>query len=196
MQEVWLEKLEREYADSLAESGDAQRDAWSGGNVNLRPVVDSDDEDDDEEDVEADNDHDDGKEERDGIYLGSEDPAIREAQDDKEDGDPLMVSEESDDEEEMAELRRKVLLSRPFTDIAEDTSKSHISTVAPPAARARDSDDESSLTDNGEDDAFDNIINATPDTDRTGIQAKQRSRGQEHISASFSRTILEAPRKR
>lgn len=182
VQQVWLEKLEREYADSRAGvASSSHQDAWSGGNVNLRPVLDSDDEDGSEADE--------GGPTMDQAEIGL--PIVP----DVEIRDPMALSDDSDDEEEMAELRRKVLLSKPFTNAAETTSKSQISTIPPPQPKLVDSDDEPD-SDNGEDEDFDNIINATPVTDRTGIQAKQRLKGQEHVSAVFSRTVVAAPRKR
>lgn len=176
-EEVWLEKIEREYTDSR-EGGDAANDGddWKGGNMNRRPVVDSDDE--SEEDGEG---NEDGK-------------------DDEEDGgvsvekDPLDISDDSDDEEEMAELRRKVLQSKPFTNPTDTGQKPPPEKISRPEALSVDSDPEPD-SDNGEDDAFDDIINATPVTDRTGIQAKERLRGQENVSAVFSRSVVGAPRK-
>lgn len=152
----------------------------------MRPAIDSDDEDED------------GEEGREGVSVGlsgdhGKDVSLALEEHDR---DPMALSsEESDDEEEMAELRRKVLQSKPFARSDETSSKSTISTIAPPVARLVDSDDEPG-SDNGEDDDFDNIINATPVTDRAGIQAQQRLKGREPVSAVFSRTVVNAPRKR
>ncbi|KAH0131875.1 hypothetical protein KCU67_g16700, partial [Aureobasidium melanogenum] len=46
-----------------------------------------------------------------------------------------------------------------------------------------------------EDDDFDNIMNATPVLDRSGIGAKQKQKAQDQISARFSRTVIDAPSK-
>lgn len=177
---MWLAKIEREYSESRAGGdGGAEEDAWKGGNINRRPVVDSDDEseDDDNEDKDGDVDEDGGVEiER----------------------DPLDISSDSDDEEEMAELRRKVLQSKAFTNPTNAGRKSQPEKITRPESLPVDSDADAEPdpdSDNGDDDAFDNIINATPITDRTGIQAKQRLKGQENISAVFSRTVIGAPKK-
>lgn len=52
-------------------------------------------------------------------------------------------------------------------------------------------------SDNGEDDEFDNIIDATPVTDRTGIIAKEKAKAVSPTiaSATFSRTVVGAPKK-
>ena len=187
MQEVWLEKLEKEYADSRDNANQTSaRDAWSGGNSNRRPVVDSDD---DEEGDDSNS----GAETQPGISRPGPGQNQAEGGDDAE-SDPLDNSEASDDEEEMAELRRKVLQSKPFQSIAEVPSKPHISTIVPPKPRPIDSDDEP-LSDDGEDDDFDIIINATPVTDRAGLQAQQRNRAHDSVRAVFSRTVVDAPRK-
>ena len=174
-EENWLSKIEREYSKSRVEDGSASNEgAWKGGNMNLRPVVDSDDEDEDDSD------------------------APKSSNEDGEEGgvevhDPLAISDEEDDEEEMAELRRRVLASRPFSNPSREDKK-------PPERIARaapilvDSDSESG-SDVGDNDAFDNIIDATPVTDRTGINAKQKLRKQAEASAVFSRSVVEAPKK-
>lgn len=192
MQEVWLEKLEKEYADSRDHANQTSaRDAWSGGNSNRRPVVESDD-DDDEDEVDSKS----GAETQpDTSRPGPSQIIQAEGGDDAEpEPDPLGNSEASDDEEEMAELRRKVLQSKPFQSSAEVSSKPHISTIVPPKPRPIDSDDEP-LSDDGENDDFDIIINATPVTDRAGLQAQQRKRAHDSVRAVFSRTVLDAPRK-
>ena len=189
VQEGWLEKLEKEYADSRDNTNQTSaRDAWSGGNSNRRPVVDSDD---DEEGDDSNS----GAETQPGISRPGPGQTQTEGGDDAE-PDPLDNSEASDDEEEMAELRRKVLQSKPFQSIAEVPSKPHISTIVPPKPRPIDSDDEPLSDDgDGEDDDFDIIINATPVTDRAGLQAQQRNRAHDSVRAVFSRTVVDAPRK-
>ena len=172
-EENWLAKIEREYADSKREGEAGEKeDVWKGGNLNRRPMIDSDEEDEDDSD------------------------APRSAGDDEEGGvgitgDPLAISDEEDDEEEMADLRRRVLASKPFSNPSQEDKK-------PPEKIARspliDSDAESG-SDIGNNDAFDNIIDATPVTDRTGITAKQRLRKDDEASAVFSRSVVNAPKK-
>lgn len=172
-EEVWLAKIEKEYADGRRDSDIAGKgDAWSGGNINRKTVINSD------EDEENDSD------------------ALKSAEDDDEGGveifrDPLAISEEEDDEEEMAELRRRVLASKPFSNPSHEEKK-------PPEKIARtatiDSDAESG-SDIGDNDAFDNIIDATPVTDRTGISAKQRLRTDGGAGAVFSRSVVNAPKQ-
>ena len=173
-EEKWLAKIEREYADSRRE-GDAgkREDAWKGGNLNRRPVVDSDEDDEDDSD------------------------APKSAEDDEDGGvgvavDPPALSEEEDDAEEMADLRRRVLASKPFSNPSQGDRQAPEKIVR---AIPVDSDSESG-SDIGDNSAFDNIIDATPVTDRTGINAKQRLRKDRDLSAVFSRSIVDAPEKR
>jgi pre-rRNA-processing protein TSR3 len=184
-EEVWLEKIEREYAESRAnKEGDTTGDVWAEGNMNRRELLESDD-DEDENGSEGE---------------GSEDANIGH-------GVQLNMpdSEDEDDEEEMAELRRKVLASKPFANPAVDKQPSgdiHIleKQTSPDAEvntdpLAPDSDAESG-TDNEDYDDFDQIANVTPVTDRTGLTAKERQRKLDSASATFSRTVLPAPQKR
>ncbi|KAF4542489.1 protein of unknown function DUF367 [Lasiodiplodia theobromae] len=179
-EETWLAKIEREYntsRDDKAALGEG--DAWEGGNMNRRALDDSDDNDEDDDDDENKNSgEEDGEEERDPYGL---------------------PPDESDDEEEMAELRRRVLASKPFAN-PEPEAKKQPETIARPEAPPtlqEDSDAESGSDIDGMDDEFDDIINATPVTDRTGITAKQRLKTQDTtvMSASFSRASLSAPKK-
>lgn len=127
-----------------------------------------------------------------------------------------IADEESDDEEEMAELRRAVLASKPFANLPKNSStlddedddgKGHIKVVkesdkqhaqdrptspdnksknqkdakegleknADDASEDGHSDDGDDGDDGDDDDeAFDQIINATPMTDRTGVYSKRR----------------------
>jgi pre-rRNA-processing protein TSR3 len=174
---VWLQKIEREYSESRANgNGTSNEDMWLGGNTNRRPVIDSDNEDDGEDDSDAEN-SEDGEDAEGGVEVGK---------------DPMDLSEESDDEEEMAELRRRVLQSKPFSNPTSD-QKQRPETIIRPAQLPVDSDAESG-SDIADNEAFDNIISATPVTDRTGIQAKQRLK-QGDASAVFSRTKVDAPKK-
>ena len=99
----------------------------------------------------------------------------------------------------MAELRRRVLASKPFQNpapaVADDKPQpGRIAQTEPKPAH--DSDDESGSDVGGvEDDDFDNIMNATPVLDRSGIGAKQKQKAQDQISARFSRTVIDAPSK-
>ena len=156
--------------------------------MNRRPVADSDDESDnsngsktkksdDEEDDNDDDDETDG-----GVDLNH---------------NPLALPPESDDEDEMAALRARVLASKPFSNPKTNDAKARPEIIARPnpAPPPEDSDAESG-SDIGDNDAFDNIIDATPVTDRTGIQAKQRLRNEPNPSAVLSRSVIGAPRQR
>ncbi|EOD48183.1 hypothetical protein GTA08_BOTSDO06668 [Neofusicoccum parvum] len=175
-EQAWLDKIEREYNTSRNDKAAlAEGDAWEGGNLNRRAIDDSDDDEEDE-------DKEDGEEEE------------------EEERDPYgLPPEESDDEEEMAELRRRVLASKPFAN-PDPEAKKEPETIAKPEAPPvlhEDSDAESGSDIDGLDDEFDNIINATPVTDRTGITAKQRLKSKDTtaVSASFSRASIGAPKK-
>ena len=177
-EEVWLEKLEREYSQNRTDGGGSAADEiWKEGNTNRRDIMDSDDEDkDDEEEDES---------QGQGVHLE-------------------MPESEDDDEEEMAELRRKVLASKPFADTINEQGASRESHHTHPVRNGektsrnepplQESDAESG-SDDGDYDEFDQIANATPVTDRTGITAKERAKKLETASASFSRTFISAPKK-
>ncbi len=168
-EEVWLEKIEREYAENrVNSSADDDKDAWKGGNTNRRAAIDSDDE------VEEEN--------------------SEEGEDKDEEEDAPSLPEISDDEEEMVELRRKVLQSKPFLNSTNVDQPSGLERVERPNPIHEASDAEAD-SDNGDDDEFDNIINATPVTDRSGIRAKERVKGHDKVSAVFSRTLVNAPKK-
>ena len=176
-EELWLAKLEREYSESrLDNDGTSNEDIWRGGNTNRKPRTSSEDEDSDDYDSSISKDDD-----------GSEDGGVDVPE------DLLDLPDEPDDEEEMADLRRRVLASRPFANPAED-KKPIPEKIQCPAARPVDSDSESgSETENNE--AFDTIIDATPVNDRAGIAAAQRIRQDREASAVFSRSIIMAPKK-
>lgn len=188
-EEAWMARLEREYTDSRAEGDDgAETDIWKGGNTNHRAPVSSDDE--DEEDDEDGEDED--KEQVDGIYLGKKPPKV--VEEPEEDKDPFDISDDSDDEEEMAELRRRVLASKPFSN-PDPEQKKPPEKISRPVPLKEDSEVEAD-SDNGDDDEFDNIINATPVTDRTGINARERAKAPEPLaSATFSRSVVGAPKR-
>ncbi|KAH0538037.1 hypothetical protein FGG08_005349 [Glutinoglossum americanum] len=180
-EEVWLEKLEREYAENRA-STEATSDggAWKGGNTNRRPVIDLDE----------------GEEDRGESEIHSSEDAKRndEAGDDEEEEeeiDPFEISDDTADEEEMADLRRRILNSKPFTNptaashqkpVPEKIARPYVPQPTKPGAEPD--------SDNGEDDSeFDNIINAMPLTDHSGIQSRQRLKGKENPNAVFSRAM-------
>ncbi|KUL82917.1 hypothetical protein ZTR_10387 [Talaromyces verruculosus] len=185
-EEEWLDKIEREYNESRAEreAGGAD-DMWHRGNTNRLEVPDSDD-DDDENNENEDEDGEEGEEE-------------------EEDKDPFAISDDSDDEEEMAEIRRKILNSKSFQNpTSQPPPQQQTTTVStqPTSTSSKqlpiDSDSESGSAEASDDDdeAFDNIINATPVTDRTGIlAAKKQRKANESLTASFSRTVISAPKK-
>lgn len=179
-EEVWLEKIEREYAESRAEKEDgAEEDEWAGGNMNRRPIDESDDEEEggDEED----------------------------SQDDKVDPrNPYNIPESSDDEEEMAELRRRVLASKPFanpgskTEDDEDEKKAPEriprTELAPKTKSQSDEKDDSEASDNDDDnDEFDSFMAAQPTTDRAGITSKQRQKAMDNNKFTFNSGAVKAP---
>jgi pre-rRNA-processing protein TSR3 len=188
-EEAWMARLEKEYADSRADAEDGPEDMWKSGNTNHRMPESSDEEDDDEDGKEGGSD-----DEIDGIYLGKKPPKA--AEEPEEEGkDPLDISDDEDDEDEMAELRRRVLASKAFANPTDTGQKRVPEKISRPVPVKPDSDIEPD-SDNGDDDEFDNIIDATPVTDRIGIQAKQNARTSEPLhSATFSRTVVGAPKK-
>ena len=181
-EKIWLAKIEKEYNDNRADAeGSGKEDAWKGGNLNRIPVLDSDDEEEDDSDMGGNRNSDAEDNEDGGVVV------------DKDLSEDL---DKTDDEEEMAELRRRVLRSKPFMNPNQEDKKVAPEKIARPVPLLVDSDAESaSDVDGGDDTAFDNIINATPVTDRTGIEAKQRAKSgrNEAVSATFSRTVIGAP---
>ncbi|KAL8668583.1 MAG: hypothetical protein Q9168_006793 [Polycauliona sp. 1 TL-2023] len=176
----WLEKIEREYKDSRDGAG-VEGDVWEGGNTNRREILDSDDEDSEDDDGSG-NDKDEKAEGGVSVTPYSLD---------------MPESEDEDDEQEMAELRRKVLASKPFSNPSSD-QKPAPQRMSPPApSHMESSDDAESGSDVDDNTAFDNIIDATPVTDRTGIQARQRLKenNPRETSATFSREQVSAPKK-
>ena len=190
-EEVWLEKLEREYAESReTTAGSSSRDAWKGGNMNRQFITEADDEDaqgDDMEEAvsknEGDEDEDDDEEEEEE----EEEEKGREEQRDR-----FELSDSSDDDELMAELRRKVLMSKPFVDSSkhpqgEDLRPGLQRIIAPKPGPSRA--ESGPMPDNDDDDAdFDNIIDATPVNDRSGIRAKERLKSLETIGGRIAKT--------
>ncbi|KAF1966807.1 DUF367-domain-containing protein [Bimuria novae-zelandiae CBS 107.79] len=184
-EEKWLAKLEKEYTDSREEKeGGGEDDAWAGGNMNRRQIDFSDDEDEDEEDGEED---------------GGEGGGGTGAQ------NPYNLPESDDDEEEMAELRRRVLASKPFANPApkeeEEDEKRQLEriprTEPAPALKDEKDDDSGSAPEGGDDDDdFDSFMSAQPTTDRTGIAGKQRQKAMDKVTATFTSASLKAPSRR
>ena len=109
------------------------------------------------------------------------------------DKDPYAISDDSDDDDQMAEIRQKILNSKSFQNPS-IPEKPQPEKIERPEPLPVDSDAESGSA-GSEDEAFDNIINATPVTDRTGIIAASQRKGKETFSASFSRIVVNAPQR-
>jgi pre-rRNA-processing protein TSR3 len=226
VEDHWMEKLEREFAASREADADGDLFAGGNPNRrDLVDSEDEDEEDSGHEEGEengvnrmerlqrkagkegivytGDGSEDDDESE-DGMYLGrgekrelteTEKSNVADHGDDEEEEekDPFAISDDSGEEEEMAELRRKVLASKPFTNVETD-ERPKPERISKPETRQPEPDSDNP-SDDGDDDEFDNIINATPVLDRSGLQAKQRLKGYEQ-SATFSRTVVGAPKKR
>ncbi|KAF2018512.1 DUF367-domain-containing protein [Aaosphaeria arxii CBS 175.79] len=177
-EEVWLEKIEREYSKSREDKETGkEEDAWAGGNLNRRPVDDSEEE-------------------------SGEDGEDSDAEVEHQRSYDLPESDDDDDEEEeMAEIRRRVLASKPF---ANPTSIDDNEREKPEAIKKSDleqahesivDDEDGSSNQNGDglDDEFDDFMQAQPITDRTGISAKQREK---KLTATFTSASLKAPSRR
>jgi pre-rRNA-processing protein TSR3 len=215
-EKVWLAKIEQEYDDSRADKAALEDgDEWAGGNMNRRRL-DEDEDDEDETDDDDDNDDSDKEEQgrsasrsMGGIYLGTKEEKPRDdldggshdedVDDNEEEEDQPDLPPMSDDEEEMAELRRKVLASKPFANPEKPTTSNNTLPMTEPSPGGHNAGDESDEippdSDEGEDAEFDNIIQATPVTDRSGIASKQKARAQDKVAATFSRGVVSAPKK-
>ena len=162
-EEQWLMKLELEYSQSRAGKEDGvKHDEWEGGNTNLMDMQ----------------------------TLGDSDEEGQEGSDEDEDGGmtaqagvSLEMPESEDDEEEMAELRRKVLASKPFSDSLQSNTGRQASEKftlkvpnAPPPQTGPHSEGNVDTNDSDDFDDFDQITKATPVTDRTGITARERQK--------------------
>ncbi|KAE8162001.1 hypothetical protein BDV40DRAFT_170906 [Aspergillus tamarii] len=176
-EEEWLAKIEKEYEDSRVEGAD---DMWTVGNTNRR--ADDSDSDDDKDSEEGEN-GDQDKEKND------------EEEEPEEEKDPFAISDDSEEEEQMAEIRRKILNSKSFQNPTVPDKPQPEKITRPDTGPVEDSDAESGSADGSDDEAFDNIIDATPVTDRTGIIAATRKKGNDNLSASFSRTVISAPKR-
>ncbi|KAI1030528.1 hypothetical protein LB503_012207 [Fusarium chuoi] len=199
-EEEWMEQLEKEYAESREEGND---DMWTSGNTNRRRIQSS-DEDDDDDDEEYDSDE---EEEGsvDGIYLGKKPPKAQ-PEEEEEEKDRYAISDDSDDEDAMAEIRRKVLASKTFTNPNQQDDKKpvtipnphqHQQQFKPNTSVQPDSDNERSGSEDDDDDddnEFDNIIEATPVTDRIGLAKLEKERNQATITTrTFSSNAVGAP---
>ncbi|KAI2634438.1 hypothetical protein GGS21DRAFT_517788 [Xylaria nigripes] len=212
----WLERLEREHAESR--ENEDEDDLWKGGNVNRRIPVDSESDENEDDDEDDDNGQErDGDEEKagdiDGIYLGSRPtqwPKPSEAPENSKKAqkykDLLYVSDDEDDEDdeaEMEEIRRKILASKPFANSEDAEKKPKPQSIPPPQPHKYqvDSDMEPD-SDNGDsgadddDDDFDNIIDATPVTDRIGLAKLEKERAKATITTrTFTSGGVSAPRR-
>ena len=222
-EEEWMERLEKEYAESREEGGD---DMWTSGNTNHRPAVSSDEDEDEDEECEVDGDDSEEEGSVDGIYLGKKAPAKKKVEDaeqeeeeEEEERDRYALSEDSDDEAAMAEIRRKVLASKTFTNTASATAaaasrdgeadyevggkkKPTVIPLAPDQSRFRpdpnaqpDSDNDLGSDDSdADDDDFDNIIEATPVTDKIGLAKLEKERAKAAITTrTYSSNVVSAP---
>ncbi|KAJ6136183.1 Ribosome biogenesis protein TSR3 [Penicillium capsulatum] len=167
-EEEWLAKIEQEYEDSRVEGAD---DIWTVGNTNRQAPRGDSDEDED-----------------------SEDGSDGDGEEEDEDKDPFAISDDSEDEDQMAEIRQKILSSKSFQNPSASDKQQPEKIARPEQPVYEDSDAESGSA-GSEDEDFDKIINATTVTDRTGIKEIQRRRGKETVSASFSRTEISAPKR-
>jgi pre-rRNA-processing protein TSR3 len=214
-EEEWMERLEQEYAESREEGED---DMWTRGNTNRLAPVDSDEDDEDEEENSDEEEQSEEEGSVDGIYLGKKPPSKKdqtqeEEDDEDEDKDPYALSDDSDDDAAMEEIRRKVLASKTFTNPNPNTDEKQKPASIPRPQQSRfkadldiepDSDNENSNdSDNsgnedgdgdGEDDEFDNIIAATPITDRIGLDKLKKERARAAITTkTFSSNVVSAP---
>ena len=194
----WMERLEREYKESREEDG--SNDIWV--NTNRRGPAESDDEEEEDGSEEVDSERE--ASDADGIYLGTKPQPLPQPTQ----KDPFDISEsEGDDDAEMEAIRRKILASKPFasvgdaaaSDVRGDGQRKAPETIPRPKAQqqyAPDSDAEPDSDNGSEDDDFDNIIAATPVTDRLGLSKleKERARATGSASRSFSSAAVAAPR--
>jgi pre-rRNA-processing protein TSR3 len=171
--------------------------------VNRRAPVDSDDEEeDDEEGSEEEDDEekdDDDEDDVDGIFLGNKPPPKAKKEKQPEERDryampPSDSEEEEDDSAEMEAIRRKILASKPFSN-AETEAKKPLETVPKPQQKYKPDSDAEPDSDNGSDnDEFDNIIDATPVTDRMGLLKLEKERSRiTTTSRTFSSGGVSAP---
>jgi len=205
-QDEWLERLDREYAASR-EHG-AGEDLWEGGNTNRRPILYSDDDEDDEDDAEdlegveatpcddiglpavsrrrqnrSDGGEEEGKEDEE--YEEDEETAADGAQDQA----PFAVPDDSEDAAEMEIIRRRILSSNMFQDTSDTAPKKSPQSIPRPAQPKEDTEPEpepelevDGSGDEGDDGDFDLLINATPTTDKVGLQKLGRERARAQLA--------------
>jgi pre-rRNA-processing protein TSR3 len=185
----WMAKLERDYSDSR-EAADSL-DPWHTGNMNRLPEENSDEED--------------GSNEQDRGNGSGEGKTPKGLHADL-DGHATQVvglddyHQESEEEEDMAEIRRKILASKPFANAKQDEPRQGLQTiprsdlVADPH-KLPDSDNEDDS--DGEDDDFDDIFEATPVTDRMGLARLEADRARKTTTTTkgFSSVSLSAPKR-
>ena len=203
-EQEWMERLDREYTESREEAeGD---DIWAGGNVNRRAAVSSDDDEDAEEDGSGDDEDGDenngsDQESIDGIYLGSKPPPKQKANEEPpEEKDRYAISSDSDDDDDDAEMeaiRRKILAAKPFSNPDPEDTKKHLEAIPRPQGQFKPDSDAEPDSDNGsDDDEFDNIIEATPVTDRIGLAKLEKERSRiTTTSRTFSSGGVSAPNR-
>ncbi|KAF2169710.1 hypothetical protein M409DRAFT_20125 [Zasmidium cellare ATCC 36951] len=214
-EEEWLAKIENEWKEDREAREENRDDAWRGGNMNRRTRITGKDSDDEDGSGDEDEEDDSDASSMGGIDLGGPKPGEQpnvhgntsDGEDEDEDRDPFDLLPDDDDEEEMAELRRRVLASKPFSNPSKpstiDEERKQPERVQRPSESGNpqlpeDSDAASGSDIGDEDDEFDNIMNAAPITDRAGISAAQRKRAIEKegkLSATFSRAVVKAPGK-
>jgi pre-rRNA-processing protein TSR3 len=123
--------------------------------------------------------------------------------------DPFDISEseeEDDDDAQMEAIRRKILASKPFAEKQRepvinpenDDRKKAPATIPRPQPHQHlkpDSDAEPDSDNGSDDDDFDNIIAATPVTDRVGLEKLEKDRARATSSRTFSSAAVGAPRR-
>ncbi|KAJ2897681.1 pre-rRNA-processing protein TSR3 [Zalerion maritima] len=203
VEDEWMERLEREYAESRGKD----EDMWTSGNVNHRAPVASDEEDDEEAEKDARSDDADGS--IDGIYLGKKPPPEPLAgaggpppkrtpltEPDKEDKDPFAISDDSEEEARMTDIRQRILASKPFAN-PEEKKKTETMPKPQHSRNLKEDPDVEPDSDNGSDnEEFDNIMNATIVTDRTGLrQLDEQKKGRQVLGTrSMSFNVVGAPK--
>ncbi|CAK7266732.1 ribosome bioproteinsis protein tsr3 [Sporothrix epigloea] len=208
-EEEWIEQLEREYSESRQAGNAGASDVWKGGNANLRNARK-------DSGLNVDKNSSDSNED------GDEDSGDASGDSDK-DRDPFAISDDSDDDAQMEEIRRQVLASKAFANpapkIAKDLQKPPEPVPRPGQLRPDldaepDSDnhqrydssgDEGSDSDGNGDDVdldlgkdldLDQIMMATPVTDHTGLAKLKREKAKAAISTrTFTSNFVPASRK-
>ncbi|KAF3907199.1 hypothetical protein ABW21_db0209594 [Orbilia brochopaga] len=180
----WLDELETTYQDKKSgENGEGQDDMWSKGNQNRRRSLPETDDEDDENG--QDDDDDENDEEKPTINL----PGNQRSYD---------LPPSDDDSDDMAEIRQKILNSKPFVNpetISKPSMDDQGSGGANDHERSDDENDSQGDSDDGE------IYDAKPvaeqkDENITPARRKQRQ-GKKGFTASFSFNEVAAPdRKR